>query len=1544
MTHRSPRWTPASTNRKTTNASPTWAIHIAILFLCVSAFALPAWSQCGDDPGNDDFAHATPYEGFLIFPDIDCPGDLDMYEFIAWSPGNYKFEFFSNSSIVWTFYNASHVQQGAYSNTQAKVFTLAENEHLFIAVKGYDVWDTGEYLLGLRGMPCDPPTGDPGDDTFDTATVLSSCGSTRTAIHCDDDLDFYRFTAPSSGAYTFNVLTEHHYYLTLYDANRNVISQTSDSPLSKTMVANEVVFLRMARHENATGFMYTLEIAGCSGGDCGDDPGNNDTASATDLGSQCGITSAQIDCEGDYDYYRFTAPSSGSYNMYTAGGTDTYLTLSDHNGTPLTWDDDSAQDTNASVVYTLTQGSTYFIAVNEFGDNATGSYHLYISGCQTGCGDDPDNDEIGTATSMPSCGTTQARIDCATDADWYVFQAPANATYTWSITPTNTAGMLLVASDGTSEIDAGQNSVSATIIQGDFVYLDVSASDGTSIFNYTLTLSGCPSGGCGDDPGNNDTASATDIGNQCGTTAGRIDCMGDQDFYQFFAPKSGLFIFETTGSTNTYLRLYLDNGGFLTQDDNSGDGDNARMEWGLISGRTYYIAVHVYDNDETGDYDLIVSGCSGGDCGDDPGNDDFNTATDLGSQCGTQSARIDCLQDMDVYRFAAPSSGGFDIYTTGNVDTVVTLYDDNRTVLILDNDSGQGTNGSIHSSLDQGSTYFISVTNFAGSGTGPYDLVVSGCQGGGCGDDPGDDDIASATDLGTQCGSTQAAFDCTGDVDVYRFTPPVTADFTIETTGSSDTLMSLKDHQGAVITSDDDSGTDHNARIVHNLIQGTTYFVEISEYNNDDTGDYTLVISGCSGGGCGDDPGNDSMNTATNLGSSCGSTQAAIDCSGDEDFYYFTTPNAGLFSFAAGAGAADLDLMDPTGTVVDSDTFSVETNLAQGQTIYLRISSFAMGNTFNYTLTIGGCSSSGCGNDPGNDDIASATDLGTQCGSTQAAFDCTGDVDVYRFTSPVTADFTIETTGPSDTLILLTDHQGAVFASDDDSGTNQNARIVHNLVQGTAYFIEIREYHNDDTGDYTLNIAGCDGPVPIDFNYIVTTVAKLAGASGTNWASDLVVLNTGQAAALVTVSMWKRDQANPNPAEASITLTSGALWKQPDVLLNLFGITSGAATLHIHSDQPLAIASRTFNDTGAGTYGQFIAGVAEETAVQLWETAVLADLRENNDFRTNLGLVNPTSAQITVVGTFFDSDGASLGARNFTVPAFGYVQFNHVLTPQVTGAATGVWMTLTSADGPFFPFSSVVDNYSGDPVYKPGRVPSSVAEDLLLSGLAKLQGEAGTNWLSDVTILNPGSTDQSVNCALWERDADNSSAALRTIEVKAGDLVNLNDVMANLFGHQEGAAALVLPDVNGLIADCRTYNQVATGSFGQYIPSMTLGQAVFSDRIGHLVMIAETAQARTNLGLVNIQNTPADIELRLFDASGAQIGQTKTINLPASGVKQINRIVRQFTGQNIAAASLELRIAPSTPLGWVHAYASVVDQITGDPIFETVNVSEVTVD
>ena len=54
-----------------------------------------------------------------------------------------------------------------------------------------------------------------------------------------------------------------------------------------------------------------------------------------------------------------------------------------------------------------------------------------------------------------------------------------------------------------------------------------------------------------------------------------------------------------------------------------------------------------------------------------------------------------------------------------------------------------------------------------------------------------------------------------GDLDYYSFYPPASGDYVFETTGTTDTELRLYDGNGDAIANDDDSGTDRNARIVH---------------------------------------------------------------------------------------------------------------------------------------------------------------------------------------------------------------------------------------------------------------------------------------------------------------------------------------------------------------------------------------------------------------------------------------------------------------------------------------------------------------------------------------------------------------------------------------------------------------------------------------------------------------------------------------------------------------------------------------------------------
>lgn len=161
----------------------------------------------------------------------------------------------------------------------------------------------------------------------------------------------------------------------------------------------------------------------------------------------------------------------------------------------------------------------------------------------------------------------------------------------------------------------------------------------------------------------------------------------------------------------------------------------------------------------------------------------------------------------------------------------------------------------------------------------------------------------------------------------------------------------------------------------------------------------------------------------------------------------------------------------------------------------------------------------------------------------------------------------------------------------------------------------------------------------------MTATAKLAGQAGTDWRSDLVVTNVGDAATTVTIQAWLRDQANPAPAERTLRLAPMAGEVVEDVLGELFALPSGAAaSMLIEAPAPLAIGSRTYNTTVDGTYGQSIPAAALTSAFGPGQPAFVTGLVEGPEARSNLGLVNISDDEITVQAEFFDTGGTALGS------------------------------------------------------------------------------------------------------------------------------------------------------------------------------------------------------------------------------------------------------------------------------------------------------------
>ncbi len=221
----------------------------------------------------------------------------------------------------------------------------------------------------------------------------------------------------------------------------------------------------------------------------------------------------------------------------------------------------------------------------------------------------------------------------------------------------------------------------------------------------------------------------------------------------------------------------------------------------------------------------------------------------------------------------------------------------------------------------------------------------------------------------------------------------------------------------------------------------------------------------------------------------------------------------------------------------------------------------------------------------------------------------------------------------------------------------------------------------------------------------IAAAARVEGANDTNWRTDLEVFAGSPAPGELTVR-WHRTTGGA-PSEAVLNVTAGPCQRIEDVLDELYS-TDGAGALRIEADQgQLAVTSRTFNDPGNETYGQYIPAVPESDVLTWGEIGRLVQLAHSPNrregFRTNLGFVNTTAQPTTILVELRDWDGSVIGSLAVDLAPYQYTQLNNVFkgfVDRVLESAYALVYTSSSGAG-YFAYASVVDNRSGDPIYIP---------------------------------------------------------------------------------------------------------------------------------------------------------------------------------------------------------------------------------------------------
>ncbi len=246
------------------------------------------------------------------------------------------------------------------------------------------------------------------------------------------------------------------------------------------------------------------------------------------------------------------------------------------------------------------------------------------------------------------------------------------------------------------------------------------------------------------------------------------------------------------------------------------------------------------------------------------------------------------------------------------------------------------------------------------------------------------------------------------------------------------------------------------------------------------------------------------------------------------------------------------------------------------------------------------------------------------------------------------------------------------------------------------------------------------------------------------------------------------------------------------------------------------------------------------------------------------------------------------------------------------------------------------------PVPERASVQTAASSRILVPASAHASGAGGTNWRTDLEVHNPGATTVTFTVELLKRGESNGSPASQTFNLAPGRSVRYDDVLASMFGFT-GAAALRITSASEVQVTSRTYNLLGSGNslglpagstFGQFVAGVPESAAIGSGEQGRLIQLShsrsQTSGYRTNLGLVNAGSGSIHLEVALYRADGAALG-TVPVDLPPGGYTQLDKVFERVTGSDVADGYAV--VWTTTSGGRFLAYASVVDNRTGDPVF-----------
>lgn len=447
--------------------------------------------------------------------------------------------------------------------------------------------------------------------------------------------------------------------------------------------------------------------------------------------------------------------------------------------------------------------------------------------------------------------------------------------------------------------------------------------------------------------------------------------------------------------------------------------------------------------------------------------------------------------------------------------------------------------------------------------------------------------------------------------------------------------------------------------------------------------------------------------------------------------------------------------------------------------------------------------------------------------------------------------------------------------------------------------------------------------------WIVPAGAHAVGSEGTNWRTDLRLVNPTGEPVETTVYLLKAGRDNSALAdEVDVGIAAGRQSVLGDVFFTEFGFDGTGALLVECPEGDLVVTSRTYNQVVGGTYGQFIPAVPTDEALQPGEEGHVLYLIKNSSYRTNLGFAAASAQSGSVRVQLYHGDGSLGGQQSFSFKSFGQRQINDIFGALGVGGTTGSRIVVTT-DAPVVVYASVVDENTGDPVAVMAVQLQKAAKKQVVAAAARANGAAGSVWRTDLRIFNPGSENALVEFTYRKKGRSGAGLATTTVSVAPGNFDAYDDVMMSLFGLASANGSIWVDSSEPVMIFTRTYNQGAEGTFGQAIPGTSLDPSGFAG-VDYLVHSGlSNVGFRSNVGVLNVSDESVHVTVSIYGEGLSKSGHEVEMDLGPFEMNQVDDILQEvgadpgFFGSAVVSAA-----AP------VVTYVSVVDNASNDPVYE----------